>query len=120
MSLSFASTVLFGVAAFSLVVLAIEIVALRIIRRRRLPELSGHPSVSILKPLCGWDDDLLENLESHLALDYDGPWEILLGVRSEQDTAYPIARDFAAAHPDRVRVVLQLGEPGHNPKVNQL
>lgn len=78
------------------------------------------PSVSILKPLAGIDDDLWRNLESHLRLEYEGEYEVLLGVRSEQDPAWPVACAFAEKYPGRVRAVLQEGEPGLNPKINQL
>lgn len=73
----------------------------------------------MLKPLCGMDDELSSNLESFARLDYP-TYEVLLGVRDVDDAAYPIARQAAAKWPDRMRVVLQRGEPGLNPKVNQL
>jgi ceramide glucosyltransferase len=120
MQLSILSWALFGVAGLSLLIVTVEVYALRLIRRRKVSRPTRFPSVSIIKPLCGLDDDLVENLESHLALRYAGAIELLLGVRSEKDAAYPLARDFAAAHPERVRLVIQKGEPGHNPKVNQL
>src|SRR5439155_12021378 len=75
--------------------------------------------ISILKPLCGLDDDLVANLESFVAIDY-APYEVLLGVRDRHDAAYPIALALARRFPRRVRVVLQRGAPGLNPKVNQL
>src|SRR5262249_16556151 len=61
------------------------------------------------------------NLESHLELDYPGEYEIVIGVRETSDSAYPVAKAFAEkwAHKN-VRLVLQEGEPGLNPKVNQL
>jgi len=34
--------------------------------------------------------------------------------------AYEVAQQFAQKHGPKVRLVLQEGEPGHNPKVNQL
>lgn len=79
----------------------------------------GAPrSVSVLKPLCGVDDELEANLASFAALDAPG-LEVLLGVRSAADAAFPVAMGFARRDP-RFRVVLQRGEPGANPKVNQL
>lgn len=91
-----------------------------LVRRRRRADPATWPSVSLLKPLAGLDDDLLQNLESHLAIDYPGVFELILGVRDQADAAYPLAKAFAEAHPERVRLVLQEGEPGLNPKVNQL
>ncbi len=109
---------LVAVSWTAIVVTAFATVYLR--RHRKRSEPATWPSVSILKPLAGLDDELELNLESHVALDYPGRFEILLGVRSEADPAFPIARAFAARYPDRVRLVLQEGEPGLNPKVNQL
>ncbi|MBI3185832.1 MAG: glycosyltransferase [Myxococcales bacterium] len=120
MQLPTATWILFGFAAFGMAAKLLGLFCLWVILRRKLPEPKSYPPFSILKPLCGLDDELLQNLTSHVELDYPGGYEVLLGVRSEQDLAYPIARDFAAAHPHQVRLVLQQGEPGHNPKVNQL
>lgn len=75
--------------------------------------------ISILKPLAGADDGLADNLEIFATLSYS-PYELLLGVRSKDDAAYPIAEAIAARHPQTVKVVMQEGEPGLNPKVNQL
>src|SRR5262249_30940560 len=47
-------------------------------------------------------------------------YEVVLGVRTASDAAYPLACAAAARWPGRVRVVVQRGEPGMNPKVNQL
>ena len=41
----------------------------------------GFPGISILKPLCGLDEELWENLSSFAALDYPA-YEVLLGVKS--------------------------------------
>lgn len=79
------------------------------------------PRISVLKPLCGVDDGLRENLASFAALDYpDGRWEVLLGVRDARDPAHALAREAEARWPGVFRLVLQEGEPGLNPKVNQL
>src|SRR5277367_3389086 len=88
--------------------------------RRAAPTASTWPGISILKPLCGVDDALAENLASFVALPYPGDYEVILGVRSPSDNAYPLACDAVRRWPGRVRLVLQEGEPGFNPKVNQL
>jgi ceramide glucosyltransferase len=75
--------------------------------------------VSILKPLCGLDDGLRENLLAFTALSYP-EYELLLGVASSADSAFAVAAELAALHPGQVRVVLQRGARGLNPKVNQL
>jgi ceramide glucosyltransferase len=87
--------------------------------RGRAPAPVAQPPISILKPLCGVDDDLAANLEGFAGLDYPD-YEVLLGVRDSRDAAYPVARALARKYPGRVRVVVQRGTPGLNPKVNQL
>jgi ceramide glucosyltransferase len=77
------------------------------------------PGISILKPLCGVDDGLEENLASFAALPYPR-YEVLLGVKSARDPAFAVARAAVRRWPERMRLVLQRHEPGRNPKVNQL
>ena len=47
-------------------------------RPPRVPK--GTPGISLLKPLCGVDDDLEENLKSFVALDYPLLVETALGA----------------------------------------
>ncbi|HEY2747302.1 MAG TPA: glycosyltransferase [Polyangia bacterium] len=113
------SQLLFVGCAFGLTLYALQLFAVAVHRRApaHVPQL--RRGISILKPLCGLDDDLVANLECFVALDY-APYELLLGVRDRDDAAYPVAVAFARRFPRRVRVVLQRGTPGLNPKVNQL
>lgn len=87
--------------------------------RRPVRAPTRRPGISILKPLCGVDDALEENLASFAVLDYPR-CEVLLGVKDTRDPAYAVACRVAARAPRRFRVVLQQGEAGLNPKVNQL
>jgi len=115
--------------ALSLAFLAISGVGLAVVTAqdllawwylRRSPRRgSSLPWISILKPLCGVDDDLQANVEHFATLPYPN-YELLLGVKSAEDPAYPLAVEAARRWPDRVRLFLQRGEPGLNPKVNQL
>jgi ceramide glucosyltransferase len=111
--------VLLAAAGVAQLALAFELACLWRVRHRRLPEPTGLPSCSILKPLTRLEDDLEQNLESHLEQDYRGAVELLLGINPGAP-AEPVARSFAARYPDRVRVVLHEEKAGLNPKVNQL
>lgn len=113
------SLLLFVLSALGLVALLIQALAVRAHLRRPLARPKQVRGVSILKPLCGLDDDLEATLEHFARL----PWpelELLLGVKDTDDAAFPIARRIASRFPSRVRVVLQRGAPVMNPKVNQL
>jgi ceramide glucosyltransferase len=65
------------------------------------------------------DDDLEANLATFATLGYPR-YEVVLGVRSVRDAAFAVGREAARRWPGRFRVVIQRGEPGLNPKVNQL
>ncbi len=106
-------------SGLGLVALAVQALALRRHLARSAAVPSATPGISILKPLCGVDDGLEANLAAFAALDYPG-YEVVLGVRSASDAAWSVARAAAARWPGRFRVVVQRGEPGLNPKVNQL
>jgi ceramide glucosyltransferase len=113
------SLLLLACSALGVSLLAVQIgSALRHLRTPP-PVPTRFPPISILKPLCGIDDRLQENLESFTRLTYPS-FEVLLGVESIADPAYAVACAIAARHPERLRVIIQHGAPGLNPKVNQL
>jgi ceramide glucosyltransferase len=118
-----ASGLLLLAACFGLTALFIQY--LLVLRHRRdaprvLPAGAPRPGISILKPLCGVDDDLEANLEQFARLDYAGDYEVVLGVKDTRDAAFAVARAAVARWPGVMRLALQEGEPGLNPKVNQL
>ena len=108
-----------GLAVIGVVLAAIQATSLC----RHLGEAPRRPTrvdgVSVLKPLCGVDDDLLENLRSFAQLEHAN-FEVLLGLERWSDGAAPVAREAVARWPGVFRIVLQDGAPGQNPKVNQL
>lgn len=110
---------LLAAACLGVALLALQLGALR--RHFRAPPAAprGRPGISVLKPLCGVDDELERNLECFAALDWPD-YEVLLGVRGPEDAACRVARRLVGRHPGRFRLVYQRGEPGLNPKVNQL
>ncbi len=110
---------LFAAALLGLAALAVQWALTAFHLRRAQPAPPACPPISILKPLCGLDDDLERNLRSFLELDYP-VYEIVLGVRDQHDAAFDLALALSRKHPGRVRLVLQRGAPGVNPKVNQL
>jgi ceramide glucosyltransferase len=113
------SLCLFGLSVIGLVLVAIQLVALTQHLDADPVEAERQPPVSILKPLCGEDDDLLGNLSCFAHLDHP-QYELLLGVKDTADPAYSLALQAQVLWPEIVRVVVQSGAPGLNPKVNQL
>jgi ceramide glucosyltransferase len=93
-------------------------------RRRQARSSHAHaatlPALSVLKPLCGADPSLEENLESFFQQDHPN-YEIVFGVESPEDPAAPVARALIARHPERrARLVVHKGVGGANPKVRNL
>ena len=113
---------LVGLAAFSATLYLTMVAAFVVAMRRSRPQrrLKHWPRVSILKPLAGIDDELEQNLASFAELDYPD-YEILLGVASPDDRAYPIARKFVRrVGRHRARLVITDPDAAINPKVAQL
>jgi len=74
------------------------------------PICAPPPRVTVLKPLCGDEPRLEENLESFFLLDYPS-FELVFGCRTESDAALAVVERLRARHPHvAVRVVLS-GEP---------
>ncbi|XXF80488.1 ceramide glucosyltransferase [Myxococcaceae bacterium GXIMD 01537] len=118
-----ASLALLAAALFGLTALLVQLLLVLRHRAQGRPPVREEQRVgiSILKPLCGVDDDLEANLEQFAALDYPaGRYEVVLGVKDTRDAAYAVARRAVERWPDVMRLALQEGEPGLNPKVNQL
>lgn len=90
-------------------------------RAAAVAPIDRAPRVTIFKPLAGQDDDLEANLESFVRIDYPS-FELLLGVASPSDPAYPVARRFVDAHRVGVdaRIVITDPDAAINPKVAQL
>ena len=112
-------SILFAVAVLGLLLSAVQLLLLRLHLRATSRKPCPLPPISILKPLCGVDDDLGANLASFASLDYPA-YEVLLGVRDRNDPAWRVAEAATRRWPGRFRLVVQRGEPGLNPKVNQL
>ena len=81
------------------------------LRRERtrlvLPARGDLPPVTILKPLCGMERGLEDNLRSTCIQDYP-QFQVVISVQRPDDTALPIAKIIANEFgPDRVTVVVE-------------
>jgi ceramide glucosyltransferase len=104
-----------------IVYLTIAIVATRGFARTKTIAPAQRPSVTILKPVCGADPELYENLVSFCRQDYGGPVQIVIGAHRESDPAVPIARRVIADLPDSdIALVIDGSLTGSNFKVCNL
>jgi ceramide glucosyltransferase len=87
-------------------------------RPRQLAE--NPPPVSVLKPLCGSDPGLRQNLESFFRQDHPD-FELVFGVVDEDDPALEVVRELMQEFPSvRCQVVVHTGQGALNPKVDNL
>lgn len=81
---------------------------------------AASPPVSILKPLCGEDPDLYENLASFCRQDYPA-WQIVFGVQDEADPAIAVVKRLIAEFPAAdLTLVVESRRRGGNLKVANL
>jgi len=81
--------------AIGLVLTTVQTILAAIFRRRRFFDGGRHfqPAVSILKPVCGLEDELEQNLESFARL-RGVDCEVLISIADPGDPALPIVRRF--------------------------
>lgn len=78
------------------------------------------PPVSVLKPLCGAEEGLTDNLEALYSQEYPD-FEVVFGAEDADDPAMAIARAVAERHPERRSSFVHSAAPaGANRKVANL
>ena len=84
--------------------------------RHRPKDTPSEDSVTILRPLCGVDQSLSENLEA-CARQSHRPLNMVLGVADPDDAALPLALRFRRHSQIPIRVSVGEAESLENPKV---
>jgi ceramide glucosyltransferase len=105
----------------SLVYCVLIVVATRRFLSTTLPNPGNKPPISVLKPLCGHDDGLEENLRSFLTQDYP-KYEVLFGVHRSDDPAVAVAENIIREFSGRIsaRLVITGESPIPNAKAFSL
>jgi ceramide glucosyltransferase len=75
------------------------------LRRRVQTSSPVDAFVSILKPVCGLDDELEENLLSFVSL-HGIQYEVIISIEDRDDPALPLATTMVRDHPDLFRLVV--------------
>jgi ceramide glucosyltransferase len=99
------TTVFAVLLAGSLVYCVLIILAARRFLNAACPASGVTPPISILKPLCGYDEGLEENLRSFFIQDYP-EFEVLLGVHHVDDMAVSVAVKVITEFAGRVKARL--------------
>ncbi|MFQ5660775.1 MAG: bacteriohopanetetrol glucosamine biosynthesis glycosyltransferase HpnI [Gammaproteobacteria bacterium] len=94
--------------------------------RRFAQESPGHAvdeektPVTLLKPLCGMDPELLENLRS-FCLQHYPHYQIIFGVMDREDPAIPVVQQVIKEFPQRdLKLVVDGSLHGSNHKISNL
>src|SRR5512140_3028679 len=105
----------------SLVYCVLIIVATRRFLSTTLPDPGNKPPISVLKPLCGHDDGLEENLRSFMTQDYP-EYEVLFGIHRQDDPAVAVAKKIIAEFSARIsaRIIITGESPIPNAKAFSL
>src|SRR6202035_2890012 len=97
-------------------------IAMLVWQLRRSRDRSGRPCppVTLLKPLCGLEPELYENLRSFCLQDYPN-YQVVFGAQDAADPAAAIARQLAREFPAlAIDVVIDSSLHGSNRKISNL
>ncbi|ORY25246.1 glycosyltransferase like family 2-domain-containing protein [Naematelia encephala] len=88
-------------------------------RMESLPS-SSAPGVTIIRPLCGLDNNLYNALESTMKLDYP-KYEVIFALQDEKDEALAVVKMVIEKYPEvSTRIIIDDRKVGVNPKINNL
>jgi len=117
---NFVAWLLIAASAVGCLYLGASVLAVRRLLATRPGAPASQPGISVLKPLCGEDVGLAENLRSFCRQEHPR-YQIVFGVRDEDDPAIPVARRVMAEFPDVDHaLVVDRRQRGRNLKVANL
>lgn len=108
------------VAAVGTAALAVSAWAVRRFRALPMPVPARRPPITILKPLCGAEAELADNLRSFIRQDYPA-FQIVFGVQNPSDPAIAVVERLVAENPGvDMTLVVDATRHGTNLKVGNL
>lgn len=109
-----------GAVSCTVFLTLVTVSAIRFRRKRTPQDDDFSPFVSLLKPLCGLEPMLHENLTSFFQQDYPS-FEIVFGTRDSSDPALDVVREVQSQYPHVPVKIVYSGEPTYpNAKVCSL
>jgi ceramide glucosyltransferase len=111
-------------AGFLAIALLMQLVSIALAALKQgLPSkrgVTGSPKVTVLRPLCGLENNLAETLTTTFTADFPD-YEIIFCVESPKDPVIPLARRLIAEHPQiKARLLIGQDRVSGNPKLNNL
>ncbi|MFI4988268.1 MAG: bacteriohopanetetrol glucosamine biosynthesis glycosyltransferase HpnI [Alphaproteobacteria bacterium] len=118
--MGYAIAVGYAIVAASLAYAVIALVRVALLRGRTPVSAIFLPPMTVLKPVCGLEPRLYENLRSFCAQDYP-EFQILFGVRDASDPAIPVIERLIREFPARgAALVIDSRVIGSNYKISNL
>lgn len=100
--------------------LATAAMMLRFFRRRAPERCAWCPAVSLIKPVCGLENHLYENLSTACRQEYPA-YEVIFSVQDETDPALPILARIRAEYPNvPVHIVVEKACAGPNGRLSNI
>ncbi len=94
--------------------------ALKFLQRGTTIDPNFHPSVSILKPICGFDEQTYDNLASFCRQSYP-QYQIIFGVQELHDSSMDVVKQIIHDFPEvDIQLIVNDRTLGTNRKVNNL
>lgn len=107
-------------SAAGCVYLCIACAAVRRFAGQQRPHAAAAPPASVLKPLCGEDSGLFDNLRSFCRQDYPA-WQVVFGLQRQDDPAVPVVQRLVAEFPGAdIALVVDSHRRGSNLKIANL
>jgi ceramide glucosyltransferase len=100
--------------------MATSVTMLRFFRDRAAEHSDWLPTVSLIKPVCGLEKDLYENLSTACRQKYP-EYEVIFSVQDPSDPALPLLARIRAENPTvRIRIVVDRTRAGPNGRLSNI
>lgn len=90
-------------------------------RKDTASAITGTPGISVLRPVCGLENNLEETLRSTFLTTYTGKVELLFCCDRADDPVVPLVKRLIAEYPQiNARLLIGVDKVSGNPKLNNL
>src|SRR5215831_14573908 len=120
MTFAWSSLLLVPVATSCVYWIATGVMMARFFRRRPPEGPDRFPAVSLIKPVCGLEKNLYENLSTACRQDYP-KYEVIFSVQDSADPALPLLARIRDENPGiPVRIVVEQASAGPNGRLSNI